>query len=115
MLYSLKRNLQCRQVGQIQLNISISSAGVASGPDAAFVESVTHTALSGLYVINFKEPAKIAPLVSGLVMLSTGVVGYNPASTVSSISIQIKTDAGVAADAAFNVQAQFMDQLSYYF
>jgi hypothetical protein len=97
------------------MNISVSAAGVIAGPDAAFILSVDHVASSGLYVINLKEPAKIAPHVSGITILGSGKVGYNPATTVSSITIQIKTDAGVAGDEAFNLQFQFSEQLSYYF
>ena len=43
MINSLKRNLQCRQVGQVQINLSVNGTAttpVASGPDAAFVSSV---------------------------------------------------------------------------
>lgn len=100
------------------MNISVNgTAGtpVASGPDAAFIASITDGG-AGLYTINFKEAAKIAPFVSGLVSLTDLANGRVVASTVSSITVQFDSSAtGNALDADFNIQWQFMDQLSYYF
>ncbi len=117
MLYSLLRSLKCRQVGQVQLNVAVNGTAatpVASGPDASFVLSVVDGGV-GLYTVNFKESAKLAPFVTGLVPLTTGVIGYVTAVTVSSITVQFKNAAGAATDSDFNVQCQFSEQLSYYF
>lgn len=118
MLFSLLRSLKCRQVGQIQLNISVNgTAGtpVASGPDASFIDSITDGG-AGLYTIVLKESGKIAPFVSGLIPLTDFVNGRVVATTVSSITVQFdKTSDGVATDADFNIQFQVMDQLAYYF
>lgn len=118
MINSLKRSLQCRQVGQVQMNISVSGTAVtpaASGPDAYFIDSITDGG-AGLYTINLKEAAKIAPFVSGLVSLTDQAIGRVTAVTVSSITVQFDDPAtGNAKDADFNIQWQFADQLSYYF
>jgi hypothetical protein len=118
MLFSLLRGLKCRQVGQIQINLSVNgTAGtpVASGPDASFVSSITDGG-TGLYTINLKEPGKLAPFVSGLIPLTDLANGRVTASTVSSVTVQFdSTTGGAALDADFNIQLQIMDQLSYYF
>jgi hypothetical protein len=119
MINSLKRNLQCRQVGQVQLNLAVNGTAttpVASGPDAAFVSSVQDLG-TGNYKINFKEPAKIAPFCSGLVLLTADSSIIVTASTVSSITVQAKSIAAspAAKDVDFNIQLQWADQLSYYF
>jgi hypothetical protein len=119
MINSLKRNLQCRQVGQVQLNLSVNGTAttpVASGPDAAFVSSVQDLG-TGNYKINFKEPAKIAPFCSGLVLLTADSTIQVTASTVDSITVLAKSVASspVAKDVDFNIQLQWADQLSYYF
>lgn len=118
MLYSLLRSLKCRQVGQVQLNISVNGTGVtpiASGPDASFIDSITDGG-AGLYTINLKESGKIAPFVSGLIPLTDLANGRVVATTVSSITVQFDSSAtGLALDADFNIQFQVMDQLAYYF
>jgi hypothetical protein len=118
MLYSLTRSLKCRQVGQVQMNISVNGTAatpVASGPDAAFIQSIVDGG-AGLYTINLKEAAKIAPFVSGLVSLTDQAIGRVSAVTTSSITIQFDDPAtGNAKDADFNIQFQFSEQLSYYF
>lgn len=118
MINSLKRALQCRQVGQVQMNISVNGTAttpVASGPDAFFIESITDGG-TGLYTITFKEAAKIAPFVSGIVPLTDKANGRVTAVTTSSITVQFDaSDTGSALDADFNIQWQFSDQLSYYF
>jgi len=118
MLHSLLRSLKCRQVGQIQMNISVDGsavAPVASGPDKAFIESITKNS-TGNFTIVLKEKAKIAPFVSGVVCL--GGDHKTPsilATTVDSITIAFEDRLGAAADCDFNIQFQYMDQLSYYF
>lgn len=119
MISSLKRSLKCRQIGMTEMQISVNgTAGtpVASGPDAAFISSVVDNG-TGNYTINFIEAAKIAPFVSGLVMLTDDVAATISAVTVSSITVSIRTiaDAPAAADGDFNITWKFMDQLSYYF
>jgi hypothetical protein len=119
MINSLKRALQCRQVGQVQLNLSVNGTAatpVASGPDAAFVLSVSDLG-TGNYTITFKESAKIAPFCSGLVSLTADATIQVTASTVSSITVQAKSVASspAAKDVDFNIQLQWADQLSYFF
>lgn len=118
MLHSLLRGLKVRQVGQIQMHISVNgTAGTpaASGPDAAFISSIEDLG-AGSYKINLKESAKLAPFVSGLVPLTDKANGRVVATTVSSITVQFDdSTSGAAMDADFNIQLQYMDQLSYYF
>ena len=119
MINSLKRNLQCRQVGQVQLNLSVNGTAttpVASGPDVSFVSSVTDLG-TGNYKITFKEPGKIAPFCSGLILLTADSSIIVTASTVDSITVQAKSVAAspAAKDVDFNIQLQWADQLSYYF
>jgi hypothetical protein len=118
MINSLKRNLQCRQVGQVQLNLSVNGtavAPVASGPDAHFVESITKNS-TGNFTITFKEPSKIAPFVSGIVCVGGSYKTPSIlASTVNSVTIAFENRLGAAADTDFNIQLQWADQLSYYF
>lgn len=117
MILSLKRSLQCRQVGQVQFNLSVDGASVtpaASGPDAAFVDSITDLG-AGNYTITIKEAAKLALFVSGLVAITPDVIGCVTATTVNSVTVQFNNAAGAATDADFMVQFQYADQLSYYF
>jgi hypothetical protein len=119
MINSLKRNLQCRQVGQVQINLSVNGTATtpaASGPDAAFVLSVQDLG-TGNYKINFKEPAKLAPFCSSLVLLTADSTIIVTASTVDSITVQAKSVAAspAAKDVDFNIQLQWADQLSYFF
>ncbi len=118
MIYSLLRSLKCRQVGLVQMQISVNgTAGTpaASGPDAAFIDSITDNG-AGSYTITFKEAAKIAPFVTGLVPLTDKANGRVTATTVSSITVQFDdSTSGAALDADFNIQWQFASQLSYYF
>lgn len=117
MLGSLLRSPKVRQVGQIELNLSVNgTAGtpVASGPDAAIVLSVVDGG-AGIYTINLKESAKIALHISSLVSLSDSKFLKVHAVTVSSVTVKAFNDAGVAADADFNIQIKYADQLSYYF
>ena len=119
MLHSLLRSLKCRQVGQTQMNISVDgTAGTpsASGPDAAFIESITDNGV-GSWTINFKEAAKIAPFVTGIVSLTADTTFIVAAVTVSSITVTARSvvAAPAAIDADFNIQWQYSDQLSYYF
>jgi len=118
MLYSLIRSLKCRQVGQVQMQISVNgTAGTpaASGPDAAFISSITDNG-TGSYTIILKEAAKIAPFVSGIVSLTDQANGRVTATTTSSITVQFdNTSGGAAMDADFNIQWQYSSALSYYF
>lgn len=118
MINSLKRSQQCRQVGQVVLNVSVNgTAGtpVASGPDAFFVQSVTDGG-NGLYTITLKEASKINLFVGSLVSLTDQAIGRVTAVTTSSVTIQFDDPAtGNAKDADFNIQMIFADQLSYYF
>lgn len=101
------------------MNISVSgtaSTPAASGPDSAFIQSITDNG-TGSYTITFKEPAKIAPFVTGIVGLTADTTFIVSAVTTSSITVTCKSVAAspAAKDADFNIQWQFMDQLSYYF
>jgi len=117
MLGSLLRSPKCRQVGQIELNLSINGAtGAVSGPDAAIVLSGAKNA-TGDYTITLKEPSKINLHVCGLVMATADSTAIVFAVTKSSVQIKAKSvqDIPVAQDASFNIKIIFMDQLSYYF
>ena len=100
------------------MHISVDGTAVApaaSGPDAAFISSVAKVS-TGVYTITLKEPAKKEIFVSAAVCL--GGDHKTPsilATTVSSITIAFEDRLGAAADCDFNIQLQYMDQLSYYF
>lgn len=117
MLGSLLRSPKVRQIGQIELNLSVDGASVtpaASGPDSAIVLSVTDVGV-GIYTITLKESAKIALHVSSLVSLTDAKILKVHAVTVNSVTVKAFDAAGVAADADFNIQIKYADQLSYYF
>ena len=103
MINSLLRSLKCRQIGQTQMQISVNgTAGtpVASGPDAAFISSITDNGV-GSYTITFKEAAKIAPFVTGIVPITSGAMMAVSASTVSSITIAAASNVGTKASKVF--------------
>lgn len=118
MLHSLIRSLKCRQVGQIQMSISVNgTAGspVASGPDKAFIESIVKNS-TGSYTITVKESAKMPLFITGAVCL--GGAHKTPsiiAVSVNSFTINFEDRLGAAADCDFNVAWQYFDQLSYFF
>ena len=119
MLYSLLRSQKCRQVGQVELNISVNgTAGtpVASGPDAAFVSSITDNG-TGDYTITLKESAKIALHVSSIVCATADSSIIPFAVAVNTVQVKARSVAAVPAakDVDFSIQIKFMDQLSYYF
>jgi len=117
MLHSLLRSPKVRQVGQIALHISVDgtvATPVAAGPDKAFVSSIEDKG-TGYYKIILKEKAKlplhISAIVSGTdkIILKAHLVGED------FVEVKAWNDAGVATDAAFNIQIQYFDQLSYFF
>lgn len=117
MLYSLLRSPKCRQVGQIELNISIDGVAttpVASGPDAAFVQSITDGG-TGVYTIIFKEPAKMNLHVAAITSITDRAVFHVAAVSKNSVTIHSRNDGGTAIDTQFNLQIIFFDQLSYFF
>ena len=118
MLHSLLRSLKCRQVGQVQINLSVNGTAVtpaASGPDANIVSSVTDLG-AGNYKINFKEKFKKALHVSAIVPLTDKANIRVTATDVDSVTVQADdSTTGLSIDSDFNIQIQCMDQLSYYF
>ncbi len=119
MLYSLLRSPKCRQVGQIELNISVDgTAGTpsASGPDAKYVESVTDLG-TGNYKIKLKEPAKMNLHVSALVLATADSTIIPTVVSAQEVTVQAKSVAAAPAakDVDFSIQIKFADQLSYYF
>lgn len=117
MLNSLLRSPKCRQVGQIEINLSIDGVAttpVASGPDVAIVESITDGG-TGIYTINFKEPAKRNLHVAAITAITDRTVFHVAAVTTSSVTIHSRNDGGTATDAQFNLQIIWFDQLSYFF
>ena len=117
MLYSLKRSLQCRQVGAILMNCSVDgTAGtpVASGLDEKFIESVVDNG-AGDYTITVKEAAKQNLIPAGIVSLTDGAILSVSAVTPSSISVIAVDDTGASVDADFIISWIFMEQLSYNF
>lgn len=119
MLHSLLRSPKCRQVGQIELNISISGTAatpVASGPDAQFVQSVVDNG-TGDYTITLKESARINLHVSSLVLATEDSTAIVFAVSKNTVQIRAKSVAAspAAKDVDFSVQIKYADQLSYYF
>ena len=121
MLFSLLRSPKCRQVGQIELNISIdgtSATPIASGPDAAFLESVVKNS-AGHYTITLKEPAKQNLFVSAIVSMTADASSIALATGTPKVSFSIVSKSvaasPVAKDIDFSVKVIFFDQLSYFF
>lgn len=119
MINSLKRPQQCRQVGQVVLNISVNgTAGtpVASGPDAFFVQSVTDLG-TGNYTITLKEASRINLYVGAIVLATADSTIIPTAVTTSAVTVQARSVAAspAAKDVDFSIQIVFADQLSYYF
>ena len=121
MLFSLLRSPKCRQVGQIELNISIdgtSATPVASGPDSAFVQSVVKNS-TGNYTVTLKEPAKQNLHISSIVSMTADASSIALATGTPKLSFSIvaKSVAAspIAKDIDFSVQVIFFDQLSYFF
>lgn len=119
MLFSLLRSPKCRQVGQIELNISINGTAttpVASGPDAAFIESVADNG-TGDYTITLKESAKMNLHVSALVLATADSTIIPFAVSKNTIQVKAKSVASspAAKDVDFSIQIKYADQLSYYF
>lgn len=117
MLGSVLRSPKCRQIGRIDLNLSVDGSAAtpaASGQDKPIVLSVVDNGV-GNYTINFKESAKMALIVSSLVSLTDAVILKQHASTTSSVTIKSFDAAGAPIDADFNVSIIWMDQLSYTF
>lgn len=119
MLYSLLRSPKCRQVGQIELNISVNGTAttpVASGPDAAFVSSITDNG-TGDYTITLKEKAKMNLFVSSLVLATADSSIIVFAVSTNTVQVKAKSVAGspAAKDVDFSIAIKYADQLSYYF
>lgn len=121
MLFSLLRSPKCRQVGQIELNISIDGTAttpVASGPDAAFIQSVVKNS-TGNYTITLKEPAKQNLFVSAIVSMTADASSIALATGTPKLSFSIVSKSvaasPVAKDIDFSVKVIFFDQLSYFF
>lgn len=119
MLYSLLRPAKVRQIGQVELNISVNgTAGtpVASGPDAAFVSSITDNG-TGDYTITLKEPAKMNLHVAALVLATADSTAIVFAVSTSTIQVKAKSvgTTPAAKDVDFSIQIKFADQLSNYF
>lgn len=117
MFASLLRSLKCRQIGQVQLNISVNGTAttpVASGPDAAFVSSVADLG-AGNYKITFKEKGQTDVHVSALVPMTDKANGRITAVDEESFTVQFDaSDTGSALDSDFTAQIQFFNQLSYW-
>lgn len=119
MINSLKRGLQCRQVGQVALNVSINGTAatpVASGPDAFFVQSVEDLG-TGNYRITFKEASKLNLHVAALVLATSDSTIIPTVVSTTAVTVQARSVAGTPAakDVDFSMQVLFADQLSYYF
>lgn len=119
MLFSLLRSPKVRQIGQVELNISVNGTAatpVASGPDAFFVESITDLG-TGNYKIKLKEPAKMNLHVSSIVCATADATIIPTVVSAQEITVQAKSVAAspAAKDVDFSIQIKFADQLSYYF
>lgn len=117
MILSLLRSLKVRQIGQIQMHVAIDGTAVtpaASGPDKAFVSSVTDLG-TGHYKITFKEKAKMNLVVSSIVAATDARICKVHAVDTESVTIKTFDAAGLAADSDIVVQVQWFDQLSYFF
>ena len=119
MLFSLLRSPKVRQIGQVELNISVNGTAttpVASGPDAFFVQSITDNG-TGDYTITLKEPAKMNLHVSSLVLATADASIIVFAVGTQTIQVKAKSVASspAAKDVDFSISIKFADQLSYYF
>lgn len=117
MIFSLLRSLKVRQIGQVQMHVAVDgTAGTpsASGPDKAFVSSVTDLG-TGHYKITFKEKAQVNIIVSSIVAATDSILCKVHAVDTESVTIKTFDATGAAADADIIVQVQFFNQLSYFF
>lgn len=119
MLNSLKRNKQVRQIGQVELNISVDGTATtpsASGPDANIVSSITDNG-TGDYTITLAEPSKMNLHVSSIVLSTADASIIVFSVDKSTVRVKAKSVAGspAAKDVDFSIQILFMDQLAQYF
>jgi hypothetical protein len=119
MINSLKRPQQCRQVGQVVLNISVNGTAatpVASGPDAFFVQSITDIG-TGNYRITLKEASNINLHVAALVLGTSDSTIIPTIVSKSEVTVQARSVAAspAAKDVDFSIQIIYADSLSYYF
>lgn len=102
---SIKRTLKSRQVGLVKTYHLISgTAGTPadSGLDAAYVSSVQDLG-TGSYKITVIEPSRLNLVVDSIVPVTAARIISVAAVDKDSVTIAVRTDAGVAADADFYI------------
>lgn len=116
MLYSQRMPLKTRQFDVTFLFISVDGTAatpVASGPDAKFVKTVTDLG-AGNYKIDLKDKAQRNLHTVGHEVFTDGLYMRVTAVDQSSVTVLIKTFAGVATDGSFNICLAYHDNKTLY-
>lgn len=116
MMYSQRQPLKGRQFNQTLLFVKVNGAlatPVADGDDAKFISSVTDLG-TGNYKITFKDKARRALEVIGHEVFTDGLYLRVTASDTESVTVLIKTFAGVATDGSFSLAVKFHQDATLY-
>lgn len=116
MLYSQRQPLKVRQNNVTFLNVKfdgVAGANTISGLDSKFVSSVTDLG-AGNYKINLKDKAQRALVPVGHEVYTDGLYLRVTAMAVDSITVLIKTFAGVATDGAFDIWFAYHEDRTLY-
>jgi hypothetical protein len=111
-----KRQKQCRQIDLVEIHITITGASgtpSAGGLDVAFVDSVTDLG-AGNYKINFKDRAQRAIVPVSALASTDGLYARVTASDETSITVLLKTFAGVATDGNLNLSCLYHEARALY-
>jgi hypothetical protein len=110
-----KRQKQCRQIDLVEINLTLTGTGTpaAGGLDVAFVESVTDLG-AGNYKITFKDRAQRAIIPVCVQSTTDGLYARVTAADETSITIILKTFAGVATDGNANISCLFHEARALY-
>ena len=98
----ISRSIHTDQIKLRELNLIVSSAGVASGPSAGSV-SCAKTA-TGVYTITLTSPFEQAAMVKSLVLVGNSGIIRMESSSASTVVVQsYAVDGTTATDKAFNI------------
>lgn len=116
MLYSQRQPIKTRQNNVTLLAIKINgvlATPIADGWDKKFISSVEDIG-AGNYKITFRDKAKRALEVLGHEVFTDGLYLRVTASDTESVTVLIKTFAGVATDGAFGLTIGFHQDATLY-
>lgn len=116
MMYSQRQPIKVRQLNLTLLFIKfngVANANTISGLDAKFVKSVTDLG-AGNYKIIFKDKARRALDVVGQQVFTDGLYLRVTASDEESVTVLVKTFAGVATDASIGLTVAYHEDKTLY-